>query len=80
MLHPRRALAPCQLRDVWISGNEAVVTDDACGVYLPHHGVQALLTLALAPATTLTLSLTLALALALALTLALALALSLVCP
>ena len=80
MLHPRRALAPHQLRDVWISGNEAVVTDDACGVYLPHHGVQALLTLALAPATTLTLSLTLALALALALTLALALALTLVCP
>ena len=80
MLHPRCALAPCQLRDVWISGNEAVVTDDACGVYLPHHGVQALLTLPLAPATTLTLSLTLALALALAVTLALALALTLVCP
>ena len=80
MLHPSRVLVPCQLRDVWISGNEAVITDDACGVYLPHHGVQALLTLALAPATTLTLSLTVTLALARALTLPLPLALTLVCP
>ena len=40
MLNPSPSPNPNQLRDVWISGNDAVVTDDACGIYLPHHGVQ----------------------------------------
>ena len=27
-----------ELRGVWISGNDGVVSDDDCNVYLPSHG------------------------------------------
>jgi tetratricopeptide (TPR) repeat protein/nucleotide-binding universal stress UspA family protein len=29
-----------ELHDVWLSGNEGVVSDDACALYLPSHGSQ----------------------------------------
>ena len=29
-----------ELHDVWISGNDGVVTDSDCGLYLPSHGVE----------------------------------------
>jgi Flp pilus assembly protein TadD len=30
-----------ELNDVWISGNDGVVTSEACALYLPSHGAQA---------------------------------------
>ena len=35
-----RPIAISALHDVWISGNDGVVTDDQCNVYLPSHGFQ----------------------------------------
>ena len=35
-----RAVVLTELRNVWVSGNDGVVSDDACFVYLPSHGEQ----------------------------------------
>ena len=35
-----RSIALAELRDVWVSGNDGVVTDAQCRVYLPSHGHQ----------------------------------------
>ena len=35
-----RSIVLSELRDVWISGNDGVVSDGRCNVYLPSHGFQ----------------------------------------
>ena len=35
-----RSVVLALLEDVWISGNDGVITDDECGVYLPSHGAE----------------------------------------
>ena len=35
-----RSIAVAVLQDVWVSGNDGVVTDKECNVYLPSHGFQ----------------------------------------
>lgn len=35
-----RAVVVTELRNVWISGNDGVVSDEACNIYLPSHGEQ----------------------------------------
>ena len=35
-----RSIVFAELEDVWISGNDGVVTDSRCGLYLPSHGVE----------------------------------------
>ena len=35
-----RDVVVTELRDVWVSGNDGVITDDNCALYLPSHGAQ----------------------------------------